>query len=184
MDAYRGLIDRGVSASSIILSGESSGGGLAIALALALKTAEVALPGGIIAVCPFTDLTLRGPSVAEFAGQDPAANRDMLTYLGASYFQGHEPTDPLVSPLYGDLRGLPPLFLTASEGEVLLSDTVRMAERAKAAGNDVTVRIVDDSVHVYTLFPFLPETKATMVEIGAWVCRRRSTADEKAKIAS
>lgn len=184
MDAYRGLIDRGVSASSIILSGESSGGGLAIALALALKTAEVALPGGIIAVCPFTDLTLRGPSVAEFAGQDPAANRDMLTYLGASYFQGHEPTDPLVSPLYGDLRGLPPLFLTASEGEVLLSDTVRMAERAKAAGNDVTVRIVDDSVHVYTLFPFLPETKATMVEIGAWVRRRRSTADEKAKIAS
>ncbi|MFX8891433.1 alpha/beta hydrolase fold domain-containing protein, partial [Acinetobacter baumannii] len=65
-----------------------------------------------------------------FAGDDPAANKDMLAYLGASYFQGHEPTDPLVSPLYGDLAGLPPMFLTASEGEVLLSDTTRLIERA------------------------------------------------------
>jgi salicylate hydroxylase len=174
MDAYRGLIDRGVPASSIILSGESSGGGLAIALALALKTAGDALPAGIVAVCPFTDLTLRGPSVAQFAGQDPAANRDLLTYMGASYFQGHEPTDPLVSPLYGDPAGLPPLFVTASEGEVLLSDATRMAERAKAAGVDVTLRLVEDSVHVYTLFPFLPETVATMAEIGAWTRKRLS----------
>lgn len=171
MDAYRGLIDRGVPASSIILSGESSGGGLAIALALALKTAGDALPAGIVAVCPFTDLTLRGPSVAEFAGEDPAANRDMLTFLGASYFQGHEPTDPLVSPLYGHLAGLPPLFLTANEGEVLLSDTTRMAERAEAAGVNVTLRIVEDSVHVFTIFPFLPETVSTMAEIGAWARR-------------
>ena len=171
VDAYRGLLDSGVPASSIILSGESSGGGLALALALVLKTAGDPLPAGIIGVCPFVDLTLRGPTVAEFSGDDPAANRDVLAYLGASYFQGHEPTDPLVSPLYGDLSGLPPIFLTASQGEVLLSDTLRFAERAKQAGVDVTTRIVEDSVHVYTIFPFLPETVSTLQEIEAWAGR-------------
>lgn len=147
-------------------------GGLALALALVLKTAGDPLPAGIVGVCPFVDLTLRGPTVAEFSGDDPAANRDVLAYLGASYFQGHEPTDPLVSPLYGDLSGLPPIFLTASEGEVLLSDTVRLAERAKQAGVDVTTRIVEDSVHVYTIFPFLPETVSTLREIEAWAGQR------------
>lgn len=172
VDAYRGLLDSGVPASSIILSGESSGGGLALALALVLKTAGDPMPAGIIGVCPFVDLTLRGPTVAEFTGDDPAANRDVLAYLGASYFQGHEPTDPLVSPLYGDLSGLPPMFLTASEGEVLLSDTTRFAQRAKQAGVDVTTRIVEDSVHVYTIFPFLPETISTLQAIGTWVGQR------------
>lgn len=172
LDAYRGVIESGVPASSILLSGESSGGGLALASALALRAAGDQLPAGIIGVCPFVDLTLRGPSVAKFAGDDPAANKDMLAYLGASYFQGHEPTDPLVSPLHGDLAGLPPMFLTASEGEVLLSDTTRLAERAQKAGVDVTSRIVDDSVHVYTIFPFLPETASTMEAIGTWAEKR------------
>jgi salicylate hydroxylase len=172
VDAFRGLIDQGVPASSIVLSGESSGGGLALALALTLKTAGGPLPAGIIGVCPFVDLTLRGPTISEFAGDDPAANRDVLAYLGASYFQGHEPTDPLVSPLYGDLSGLPPMFLTASEGEVLLSDTTRLVERAKRAGVDVQARIVEDSVHVYPIFPFLPETISTLQAIGEWVTER------------
>jgi len=169
--AYRALIARGIPSSSILLSGESSGGGLAIALALALKTAGDPLPAGILSVAPFADLTLSGDSVRGFNGNDPAANRDLLTFMGASYFQGHEPTDPLVSPLFGDLKGLPPLFLTASQGEVLLDDTTRMAERAKSAGVDVTLRLVEDSVHVYTIFPFLPETQATMDEVATWARR-------------
>ena len=83
-------------------------------------TPAIRLPAAIFAVAPFTDLTLSGPSVRAFNGNDPAANRDLLTFMGASYFQGHEPTDPLVSPLFGDLAGLPPLFVTATQGEVLL----------------------------------------------------------------
>ncbi len=142
--AYRGLLRRGVPASRIILSGESSGGGLALAAALALKVAGAELPGGIIAVCPFTDLMLRGESILKFDGEDPAVNRDMLAGFGASYFRGHEPTDPLVSPLYGDLSGLPPLYLTAVNGEVLQSDLVRLEEKARAAGVQVTSKMVDD----------------------------------------
>jgi salicylate hydroxylase len=181
--AYRALLARGVPASSIMVSGESAGGGLAVALVLALRNSGDPLPAAILSVAPFADLTLSGPSVREFNGNDPAANRDLLTFMGASYFQGHEPTDPLVSPLFGDLKGLPPLFVTASQGEVLLSDTTRLAERAERAGVDVTLRVVEDSVHVYTIFPFLPETRATMEEVALWARRNLRRNDTRPQAA-
>jgi len=166
--AYRSLLNSGVPASSILLSGESSGGGLAIALALVIKMAGDAMPAGIISVCPYADLTVSGPTVAEFAETDAAANPDVLRLMAESYFQGHEPRDPLVSPVFADLSGLPPIFLTAAANEVLLSDTTRLAESASSAGTSVKLRIVEDSVHVYPLFPFLPETREVMAEIKEW----------------
>ena len=166
--SYRALLARGIPAKSILISGESAGGGLAVALVLALRNAGDPLPAAIFAVAPFADLTLSGPSVRAFDGDDPAANRDLLIFMAASYFQGHEPTDPLVSPLFGDLAGLPPLFVAAAQGEVLLSDASRLAERAQKAGVEVTLRLIEDSVHVYPIFPFLPETKSTMEEVAVW----------------
>ena len=88
--------------------------------------------------------------------------------MAASYFQGHEPTDPMISPLFGDFRNLPPIFLTATEGEVLFSDTTRTAEQARQAGVDVTVRLVKDSVHVFPLFSFLPEAQGVMAAMAEW----------------
>jgi len=129
------------------------------------------LPAGVIAICPFTDLTLSGSSVMRNSGNDPAAHRDSLSLLAASYFQGHEPTDPLVSPLFGDPTGLPPLFLAAAAGEVLESDATRFAEKATAAGVDVTYEIVPDSVHVFVLFPFLPEASEALRAVSAWTRR-------------
>ena len=166
--AWRGLLATGVDPATVFLSGESSGGGLALALAAALRRAGLPLPAGVIAICPMTDLTLEGPSILANSGDDPAANRETLANLVASYFQGHEPTDPMVSPLFADLADLPPVYLAAVRGEVLESDTTRFAERARAAGADVTLNMVDDSVHVFTLFPFLPEAAATLEEIGLW----------------
>jgi salicylate hydroxylase len=181
--AYRALLARGIPARSILVSGESSGGGLALALVLALRGAGDPLPAAVLAVAPFADLTLSGPTIKAFNGDDPAANRDLLTFMGASYFQGHEPTDPLVSPLFGDLSGLPPLFVTATQGEILLSDTTRLAERAQKAGVDVTLRLVEDSVHVYTIFPFLPETRSTMDEVAAWAQRQLRRNDTRPQAA-
>jgi salicylate hydroxylase len=166
--AYRGLLAAGVDPSTVFLSGESSGGGLALAVAAALRRAGLPLPAGVIAICPLTDLTLSGPSVKAHSGDDPAANREMLSNLVASYFQGHEPTDPMVSPLFAELADLPPVFLSAVEGEVLESDTTRFAQRARTAGANVTLKMVADSVHVFTLFPFLPETAETLEAIGQW----------------
>jgi salicylate hydroxylase len=171
-DAYRGILAAGHDPAHLFLSGESSGGGLALALAMSLRRAGLPLPAGVIAICPFTDLTLSGSSVVRNSGNDPAAHRDSLSLLAASYFQGHEPTDPLVSPLFGDPTGLPPLFLTAAAGEVLESDATRFAEKAAAAGVDVTLEIVPDSVHVYVLFPFLPEASETLRAVSAWSRRR------------
>jgi salicylate hydroxylase len=168
LDAYRGLLASGVPSSSILVSGESSGGGLAIALALAARQAGLPLPAGVIAICPFTDLTLQGPTIRLHAGNDPAANRDLLSFLASSYFQGHEPTDPLVSPLFGKLEGLPPLFVAAAEGEVLRSDSTRLVAKAKDAGVPVRFESVPDSVHVFTLFPFLSETRRVLQTLGHW----------------
>jgi len=168
VQAYRGLLASGVSAKRIVLSGESAGGGLALALAMAIRGAGLPAPAGVFAVCAFTDLTLSGPSVPAYSGSDPAAHRDSLALLGASYFQSHEPTDPMVSPLFGSTSGLPPLFLAAAKEEVLLSDTTRFAEKAAQEDVDITLRLVEDSVHVFTLFPFLPEAKEVVGEFGAW----------------
>ena len=168
MSAYRGLLARGIPARQIVLSGESSGGGLAIALAMAIRGAGLPLPAGVFGACPYSDLTLSGHSLDEFEGMDPAANQEMLSYLAASYFQGHEPTDPMVSPLFGDFRGLPPMLLVAATNEVLRDDTTRLVERARADKVDVTLQMVDDSVHVFPIFNFLPEAQAAMAQLREW----------------
>ena len=183
VQAYRALLESGVPASDIYLSGESSGGGLAVALAIAIRHAGMPRPAGILAACPFVDLTLSSESLTLFHGNDPAANRDMLSYLAASYFQGHEPTDPLVSPVFGDLHDLPPMLLIAATNEVLFNDTTRLAERAKAAGVDVTLKLVDDSVHVFPVFAFLPEAQDTLEHFSRWVRQHRTGTIEQSQAA-
>jgi salicylate hydroxylase len=169
--AYRGLLARGHDPSRVLFSGESAGGGLALALGLALQRADLPAPAGILAVSPFTDLTLSGPSIEANSGDDPASHRDSLAQLGASYFQGHEPTDPMVSPYFGDPGCLPPIFLAAAEGEVLESDMTRFAAKACDAGVDVTSELVGDSVHAFTIFPFLPEARDVLVRVRRWADR-------------
>ena len=174
LNAYRELLATGVSCADLFLSGESSGGGLVVALAMAIRNAGLPLPAGIFAACPFADLSLSSPSLATFHGDDPAANRDMLSYLAASYFQGHEPTDQLVSPIYGDLRGLPPMLITAATNEVLFNDATRLAERAQMAGVDVELKWVDDTVHVFPVFAFLPEATDALQGFATWTRKHSS----------
>jgi salicylate hydroxylase len=169
--AYRWLLAQGIAASDIIVSGESSGGGLAIATVLMLKKSSDPLPQGVIVLSPMTDLTLSGPSIDAHAGHDPVAHRNNLTLFAGSYFQRNDPADPLVSPLFGDFAGFPPLLIQAVRGEVLESDSSRLAERAASAGVDVTLHMVDDSVHVFALFPFLPETSLALSRIRAFTTR-------------
>lgn len=166
--AYRALLRSGVRPERVLLSGESSGAGLALATAMALRQAGDPLPAGIVAVCPFADLTLRSPSISAYDGLDPAANRDSLTAMAAQYTQMHDPTDPMVSPLLGDFTGLPPIFVAATEGEVLYDDARRVADAAERAGVPVERLFVTDSVHVFPLFAFLPEARQAVQRIGQW----------------
>lgn len=171
--AYRHLLARGHSGGDILLSGESSGGGLALALVAALRDAGEALPAGVIAMSPFTDLSLSGASIDAQAGRDPSATRAGLTSMAGAYVQRAEPTDPRISPLFADLRGFPPLLLQAAQNEGLRDDTTRFAERASAAGVDVTMRLYDDSVHVFALYGFLPESVQALEEVAAFARRRQ-----------
>jgi salicylate hydroxylase len=88
--------------------------------------------------------------------------------MASSYFQGHDPADPLVSPVLGDFRSLPPFFIAVGNNEVLRDDALRMASKARSADVDVILKQVDDTVHVFPLFAFLPETGETLREIALW----------------
>jgi salicylate hydroxylase len=170
--AYEWLLTQGVAATDIVVTGESSGGGLALATVLALKQRGRPLPGCVVAICPMTDLTVSGPTVIDHQGHDPAAHRNGLTFFAGAYFQRTDPTDPLVSPLFGDFAGFPPLLVQAVRGEVLESDATRLVERAQASGVDVSIRLVSDSVHSFPLFSFLPETTQALADIATFVRRR------------
>ena len=167
--AYRWLLDAGVPAAQIVLTGESAGGGLALSAVHALKLAGDPLPGGVVVLSPVTDHTVAGESVTAYHGQDPLVDRDRLIHFAAAYIQDHNPRDPLVSPLFGDLSGFPPLLVQAVRGEVLESDSFRLADAAKKAGTAVTLDLYEDSVHVFPTFAYLPETELALQRLAAFV---------------
>jgi salicylate hydroxylase len=168
--AYRWL-DREYPTAPIIVSGECAGGGLALALALALRDSgrpPGRMPAGIHVVSPFCDLAPSAGTLAA-ADSDPWLNRIALLQLAACYIHGADPGDALVSPLRADLSGLPPLLIQAAEPEALFPSARRLADRARAAGLPVTFSPVADSVHSFTLFDFLPETDRACAEFAAWI---------------
>jgi len=150
--AYRTVADR-----RVVVTGECAGGGLAISLAVAARDEGLPLPAAIDVVSPFCDLELRSPSIDDAATRDPWLTRQRLRQMAASYIHGADPADPRISPLHADLRGLPPLMIRAAATEALADDARRLADAARAAGVDVELELVEDSVHSFVLFDFLPE---------------------------
>ena len=165
---YRGLLDDGVPASSIAVAGDSAGGGLAIALLVAARDAELPLPCAAYATSAYTDLAVTGASAHEV--DDPIVTAVGLRMLGDGYLDGRDPTTPLASPLYADLTGLPPLLLHVGGFEALRDDSTRLADRARAAGVDVTLEVLDGVIHIWQYFgPDLPETARTDRDAGAFL---------------
>lgn len=168
LTAYRWLCDRGVTPESIILAGDSAGGGLAAATLLALRDAGDPLPAGAVLLSPWTDLTGSGESLRRKADEDPMVTAEGLTAMAAAYAPGRC-GDPLVSPHFGDLDGLPPLLIQVGSAEVLLDDSRRLAERATAAGVTVDLEVWDEMIHVFQAFPMLEESERAIDNIGSWV---------------
>jgi salicylate hydroxylase len=167
--AYRWLA-REYPRAPILVSGECAGGGLALALAVALRdAAEPASrsPAGVHVVSPFCDLAPPAESLAA-ADSDPWLNRIALLQLAACYIHDTDPGGALVSPSRADLSGLPPLLIQAAEPEALFPGAQRLADRARAAGVPVTFSPVADSVHSFILFDFLPEAGRAVAEFAAW----------------
>jgi monoterpene epsilon-lactone hydrolase len=144
--AYRGLVDGG--ARKIAIVGDSAGGGLALAL-LSVVQSEGVTPVAAVAMSPWTDLALTGGSLEDRADHDPLLTKEMLSKTAASYLDGHDPRDPLASPLYGALAGRPPIQLHVGTSEILLDDTRRYAEKARAAGVEAVAHVWDGMTHVF-----------------------------------
>jgi salicylate hydroxylase len=165
LDAYRWLIDQGIAASRIVVTGESAGAALALSAVARLLRDGGPAPAGVWALSPMTDLTLSSPSIDDRAAGDPALGRDLLTTMCGAYAQGHDPADPCISPLFADLTGFPPVLLHAADNEALRDDAVRFAEALTGAGQEADLHLVEDSVHVWAIFDYLPETGEALEDL-------------------
>ena len=171
--AYAWLLERRVDPARIVVAGDSAGGNLAAALLLRLRDAGIPLPAGAVLLSPATDLALTGASHVSRASVDPFfANATPGSFI-AGYVGSHDVRDPYLSPLYGDLRGLPPLLIHVGDHEVLLDDSVRLGERAVAAGVDTRIVVWPGMMHVFQAFaPFLPEARTANRGIAEFIRAR------------
>jgi len=169
---YKALLDGGVAAHSLVLAGDSAGGGLVLATLLAAKAAGLPMPACAILFSPWTDLAATGASLQFNHTRDPMLVGDRIAEVAGTYLDGADPKNPLASPLYGDLAGLPPLCIQVGASEVLLDDSTRLAERARIAGVPVEIKIWRNVPHVWQLFQgFLPEAGAALTEASAFAKR-------------
>jgi epsilon-lactone hydrolase len=171
--AYRFAMSEGHAPEAIALCGDSSGGGLALATLIALRDLGGPMPGSAICMSPWTDLTLSGTSLAVNRDADPMVSATTLALMADAYLGEVDRRSPTASPLFADLSGLPPLLLQVGSSELLLDDTTRFAERAEAAGVDVTLEIWDDVFHVWHSFAdLLPEARDAIAQIGMYADQR------------
>jgi monoterpene epsilon-lactone hydrolase len=168
--AYRALVEQAGSADHIVVSGESAGGNLAIELLIAGKAEGLTMPAAVLLLSPMTDLTVSGSSYAGKAQVDPAISERAIRTRVADYLDGTDPADPLVSPIFADLSGLPPLLIQAGSHEVLLDDATRLAVKAAAADVAVILDITPGVPHVFQAFAaLLEEGDAALNRIARFV---------------
>ncbi len=151
LEAYEWILNT-YPGKPVSLIGESAGGGLCYALSLKLKEKGLQLPAGIVTVSPWTDLTLSGDSHRYNRDADPSLTTEKLAVFAADYCADTDPADPFVSPLFGDLRGLPKSLIFAGGDEILLDDAVRMKAALEAAGCPADLTVADGLWHAYVLY--------------------------------
>lgn len=169
--AYKWLLSTGIKPKNIVIAGDSAGGGLTLSTLVKLRDEGVPLPAGAVCLSPASDWTGSNDCFWENAATDPVLAPIGIFWWIPSFLGGADPSDPLVSPLYADLRDLPPLLIQASTCEMLFGDSKSFAERARAAGVNVTLQTWDDMVHVFQSFGLhdLPEAKEAVDKIVEFV---------------
>jgi epsilon-lactone hydrolase len=169
LTAYRWLMDQGVAPANTIIVGESAGGGLCLASLLAIRDSGLPLPAAGLALSPWTDLKRSGKSYKTNAMRD-ISTLGSWDVWGDYYVGDNDPSNPWISPLYGDLHGLPPVLIEVGDHEILLDDSVSFAQKAKDAGVDVTLHVWEGMVHCFPILaPMFPEATAAWEEIIAYI---------------
>jgi epsilon-lactone hydrolase len=171
--AYRWLLRQGVEPSRIAIAGDSAGGGLTVATLVALRDAKDRLPAAGVCISPWVDMEASGESMTTKAAEDPMIQRDIIEWFAALYVKKDDRRAPLASPIYADLSGLPPLYVLVGTAETLLDDSIRLAERARKAGVQVTLEPWEGMIHVWPAFAsMLDEGREAIDMIGAFVRAR------------
>jgi acetyl esterase/lipase len=169
--AFSWLLESGYGASHIGVGGDSAGGGLALATALALRERGLPAPGALVLLSPWTDLASTGASIGGNVGKDLLLRPIQADDPGIGWYVGdNDVKNPLISPLYADLAGLPPLIVHVGSSELLLDDSTRLAERASAAGSDVTIEVWPEMQHVFQIAAGnVPESDSSVAKLGGWL---------------
>ncbi len=176
--AYRWLTGpAGVDPARVVVAGDSAGGGLTLALLLALRDAGDRLPAGAYLLSPWTDLAATGGSLGTRADADPMINPADIERTVGWYLNDGDRRHPLASPLYADLAGLPPLLVHVGDAEVLLDDSARLVDRAAAAGVSVESEIWPEAFHVFQMMVgLIPEADEAVTRAGAWMGKLQTNA--------
>jgi acetyl esterase/lipase len=176
--AYQALLQDGVAPSDIVFAGESAGGGLVLATLVNARDHGLALPAAAYVMSPYVDLTLAGTTMETRAAVDPLLSRELLQPRVTDYIAGHDAALGLISPLFADLSGLPPLIIQAGTHEVLLDDAVRLAGHAVTADIEVTLDITPGVPHVFQAYhPMLDEATAALDRAGQLLSARLAAAE-------
>ncbi|MCX7747562.1 MAG: alpha/beta hydrolase [Clostridia bacterium] len=167
--AYRWLLGEGFQPKNIVFMADSSGCGLSLASLFMLRNNGVPMPASLIFMSPTVDFTYTGESMKTKAKVDPY-QMDPRFFIANYYMENNDPASSWISPLYGDFYGLPPMLIHGSECDIFLSDAVRLAEKAKNAGVDVTLKVWDKMWHIFHMSAdLLPEGRAALREIYGYI---------------
>ncbi len=164
LNAYQWLLAQGILAHNIVLGGDSAGGNLVLTLLLKLRDANLPLPAAAACLSPVTDLT--DDKQLDPAIHDPVLSVEIMHFYNQAYLAGSDPHDPLISPVYGDLHGFPPLLIHVGEDEMLRGDATRIAAVAKAAGVEVRLEVYARMWHVWQLTLSLPQATQSLDDIA------------------
>jgi monoterpene epsilon-lactone hydrolase len=168
--AYRWLLSKGTDPKTIVIGGDSAGGGLMVSALVALRYLGEPTPAAGVGLSAWTDMEATGQSFAANAESDPFVDRELLCRIAKTYLAGKDPRAPLASPIHADLSGLPPLLLQVGSIETLLDDTTVLAKKAEEAGVEVKVDVWDDMPHVWQQFAaILPEGQQAIERIGEFM---------------
>ena len=173
LTVYTHLINDGIKPSDILIAGDSAGGGLSIASLLAIRDHGLPMPNACLAISPWADLTNSSESHQTKSKKDVMLTRKQLDVDANMYSHGMDLRNPLISPVFADLTGLPPLFIQVGSDEILLSDSLTLAENAQKAGVQVTLKVWDGMFHVWhAMHLIIPEGREAVKEACAFIQER------------
>lgn len=168
IDVYKQLIADGY--KNIIIGGDSAGGGLALAVTLEILNQKLPLPSSLVLIGPWTDLTMSGSTIVSNASIDPMLPANLLGFFAEKYYADNDPTNPLISPLFADFKGFPPTIIHVGTNEILLEDSIRVAQKMELANVTVELDIWNNMMHVWHyLGGIIPEANQAINKIGNFI---------------